>query len=107
LAMLPAELVARYGLDQALAPELLGPQLDEMFASHCEMVPRESLGPMVEIQRIRDAVMAEALVRGAGSHGRAALIAGTGHTRVTAVPRLLALAGEPPEATLSVGFVAV
>ncbi len=107
LAMLAPELVTRYGLDTPLPPELLEPQLDEMFTSHCELVPREQLAPMVEIQRLRDAVMADALIRGAQLRGRAILVAGTGHTRATAVPRLLGLAGEDRSGILSVGFVAV
>jgi uncharacterized iron-regulated protein len=107
LAMLPAELVARFGLDQPLPAELLEPLLDEMFASHCEQVPREHLAPMVEIQRIRDAVMADALLRGAEQRGRAVLVAGTGHTRASAVPRLLTMAGQEREAVLTIGFVAV
>jgi uncharacterized iron-regulated protein len=107
LGMLPPEMVARYGLDQPLAPELLEPQLDEMFASHCEQVPREHLTPMVEILRIRDAVMADALLRGAEDRGRAVLVAGTGHTRVSGVPRLLVMAGQDRAAILSIGFVAV
>ncbi|MFO7567496.1 MAG: ChaN family lipoprotein [Enhygromyxa sp.] len=107
LAMLPPELVARYQLDQPLPPELLEPALDEMLAAHCGMGSREDFAPMVEIQRIRDALMADALRRGAELRGRAVLVAGTGHTRQTGVPRLLALAGEQREAILSVGFVAV
>ena len=51
--------------------------------------------------------MADALRRGAELRDRAVLVAGTGHTRQTGVPRLLALAGEQREAILSVGFVAV
>ncbi|HVH98973.1 MAG TPA: ChaN family lipoprotein [Enhygromyxa sp.] len=107
LAMLPAELVSRYGLDRPLPAELQEPLLDEMFASHCEQVPREHLAPMIEIQRIRDAVMADALLRGAEQQGRAVLVAGTGHTRASAVPRLLQLVGQPREAILAIGFVAV
>ncbi len=107
LAMLPPETVARYGLEQPLPAELLEPLLDEMFASHCEMVSRDQLAPMVEIQRVRDAVMADALLRGAELRGRAVLVAGTGHTRTTGVPRLLVLAGQDPASILSIGFVAV
>src|SRR5690554_2455478 len=106
LATLPPEMVARYGLDQPLPAELLGPQLDEMFSSHCEMVPREQLTPMVEIQRVRDALMADALLRGAEARGQAVLVAGTGHTRASGVPRLLELAGEDPATIISVGFIA-
>jgi uncharacterized iron-regulated protein len=107
LAMLPAELVARHQLDQPLAAELFEALLDEMFVSHCEMVPRESLGGMVEIQRIRDAIMADALLRGAEAHGQAVLVAGTGHTRASGVPRLLQLAEVEGEAIVSVGLIAV
>jgi uncharacterized iron-regulated protein len=107
LAMLPAELVARFELAQPLAAELLEPLLDELFVSHCEQVPREHLAGMVEIQRIRDAMMADALLRGAELQGRAVLVAGTGHTRASAVPRLLMLAGEPRESILAIGFVSV
>jgi uncharacterized iron-regulated protein len=107
LAMLPPETVTRYGLEQALPSELLEPALDEMFASHCEQVAREQLTPMVEIQRIRDAVMADALLRGAEQQGRAVLVAGTGHTRASGVPRLLLMAGQEQAAVLGIGFVAV
>jgi uncharacterized iron-regulated protein len=78
-----------------------------MLTSHCGMGSRDQFAPMVEIQRIRDAVMADALLRGADARGRAVLVAGTGHTRLTGVPRLLELAGESRSAILSVGFVAV
>lgn len=107
LAMLPPEFVARYQLDQPLPPELLEPALDEMFASHCKMGEREQLAPLVEIQRIRDAVMADALLGGAEDRGRAVLVAGTGHTRLTGVPRLLQIAGQERASMLSIGFVAV
>lgn len=107
LGVLPAETVARYGLDQPLPAELHEPLLDEMFVSHCGQVPREHLGAMVEIQRIRDAIMADALLRGAEQRGRAVLVAGTGHTRASGVPRLLTMAGQDRATILSIGFVAV
>lgn len=107
LAMLPAETVARYALDQPLPPELQEPLLDEMFASHCEQVPREQLAPMIEIQRIRDAVLADALLRAAELQGRAVLVAGTGHTRASGVPRSLSMAGQDRATILGIGFVAV
>lgn len=105
LGVLPSDVVVRYGLDRPLPSEMQAPLLDEMFASHCEQVPREQLAPMVEIQRIRDAVMAEALRQGVEAHGRAVLVAGTGHTRANAVPRLLTMIGQ--DGVLSIGFVAV
>lgn len=105
LELLDPAFVERYALATPLPAELQAAWLDEMFASHCEMVPREHLGPMVEIQRLRDATMAQALLDGAGEDGRAVLVAGTGHTRNSGVPRVLEAAGA--ESVLSVGFVAV
>ncbi len=107
LGMLDAATVSRYGLDKPLDSELQSMWLDEMFASHCDMVPREQLGGMVEIQRIRDAVMADAMLRGAEARGQVALVAGTGHTRNVAVPRLLLMTGVSYAQIVSVGFVAV
>jgi uncharacterized iron-regulated protein len=107
LGMLDPAMVDRYALAQPLASELQGMWLDEMFASHCDMVPREQLGGMVEIQRIRDAVMADAMLRGADAREQAVLVAGTGHTRDVAVPRLLLMTGVAEAQIVSVGFVAV
>jgi uncharacterized iron-regulated protein len=107
LAVIEAESVSRYALDQPLAAELQAAWLDEMFASHCELVPREQLAPMVEIQRVRDAIMADAMLRGAEERGQAVLVAGTGHTRNEGVPRLLRMAGVEDAEIVSVGFVAV
>jgi uncharacterized iron-regulated protein len=107
LGMLDPATVERYGLAQPLDAELQSLWLDEMFASHCDMVPREQLGGMVEIQRIRDAVMADAMLRGAEAREQVVLVAGTGHTRDVAVPRLLQMTGIAEPQIVSVGFVAV
>jgi uncharacterized iron-regulated protein len=107
LALLDPAMVTRYGLDQPLDGEIQAMWLDEMFASHCDMVPREQLGGMVEIQRIRDAVMADAMLRGAEAREQVVLVAGTGHTRDVAVPRLLLMTGATDAQILNVGFVAV
>lgn len=106
LAIFDPAWVARYALAQPLAPELQAAWLDEMFASHCEMVPREHLGGMVEIQRLRDARMAEAMIQGAAAQGQAILIAGGGHARHVGVPRLVRTI-EPDATIVSVGFTAV
>ena len=57
--------------------------------SHCGMLPETMLDPMVNVTLVKDAVMADALIRGATRADRdsAVLIAGTGHTRADfAVP---------------------
>jgi uncharacterized iron-regulated protein len=106
LAMFDPALVERFGLAEPLPAELQSAWLDEMFASHCEMVPREHLGGMVEIQRLRDVRMADAMLRGAQAQGQAILVAGGGHARRDwGVPRLIRAVAAEGE-TISVGFVA-
>jgi uncharacterized iron-regulated protein len=107
LGMLEPAMVERYGLAQPLDAELQSLWLDEMFASHCDMVPREQLGGMVEIQRIRDAVMADAMLRGVEAREQVVLVAGTGHTRNVAVPRLLQMRDVAQAQIVNVAFVAV
>ncbi|MGH0001473.1 ChaN family lipoprotein [Pseudovibrio ascidiaceicola] len=55
--------------------------LDELERSHCGVVPRESLGPMVGMQRIKDASMASFMRTAKNSERGSILIAGNGHTR--------------------------
>jgi uncharacterized iron-regulated protein len=98
---------ARFGLTEPLPPEQQFARIEEMFTSHCELIPREQLDAMVEMQRARDARMADALLRGAEARGRAVLIAGAGHTLRAGVPALLERAGVASGAILSVGFLEV
>jgi uncharacterized iron-regulated protein len=113
LAMFDPAWVERFGLAEPLPAELQAAWLDEMFTSHCEMVPREHLGGMVEIQRLRDARMADAMIRGAQAQGQAVLVAGGGHARRDwGVPRSIRAVstvetGEAEATSISVGFVAV
>jgi uncharacterized iron-regulated protein len=102
-----SELRARFGLDEPLPPAEQAARFEEMFASHCELIPREQLAAMLEMQRSRDARMADALLRGAELRGRAVLIAGAGHTARFGVPALLEHAGAAPDAILAVGFLEV
>lgn len=62
---------------------------DLLFTSHCELMPKEHLAPMLKVQAARDGKMASAMLTGKGRQ-KAALIAGNGHIRKDlAVPRLL------------------
>lgn len=74
---------ARFGLDQPLDPDEQSAREDAQFASHCEAMPRNLMGGMVESQRLRDAhfsaMVVQALVE---TGGPVAVIAGSGHTRV-------------------------
>ncbi|MBY4676996.1 ChaN family lipoprotein [Marinobacterium arenosum] len=52
----------------------------QVYESHCELMPKEQLWPMVEIQLAKDASMADALLENSGQ-GRALLVAGAYHVR--------------------------
>jgi uncharacterized iron-regulated protein len=97
----------RFGLAEPLPPEERASRLEELFAAHCELVPREALAPMLAVQRARDARMAAALLEGAERRGRAVLVAGLGHVEAHGVPALLRRTGVPPAEIASVGFVEV
>lgn len=67
-----------WGLAEPLPASLLDAQRDAVFEGHCRLVPRDALGPMVDVQVARDASMAVAMVR----HPEGVvLIAGRGHVR--------------------------
>lgn len=75
------QLEARYGLSEPLAPALQTAMRDLMQEAHCGMLPEAMLDGMVRIQRIRDALLAEAARLGVGARGRAVVFAGAGHVR--------------------------
>ena len=77
-AWLPADVIARYGLD-ALPTDVMGPQETEVRDSHCGALPEAMVAPMAKAQIARDVVMAELL----RTHADAGivLIAGNGHVR--------------------------
>ena len=95
------------GLDRPLDPAIRVEIEDEMIAAHCDKLPRQAAGGMVEAQRLRDARFANAawraLVQGGG--GRAVLITGNGHARTDrGAPAYLRLVA-PQVAVLSVGMI--
>jgi uncharacterized iron-regulated protein len=98
---------ARFGLGQPLPPPEQSERIEELFESHCELIPRDQLAPMLAMQRERDAFMAEALLRGVDLRGRAVLVAGAGHTARFGVPAMLKRVGVAPESILAVGFLEV
>ena len=56
---------------------------ERLYVSHCEVMPRETLDPMITIQVARDASMAHAMIGtgDAGPSARMILVAGGFHTR--------------------------
>lgn len=109
LAALGAARRARLGLDQPLPPAVGESLENSLFLSHCRLVPRKALTPMLLVQRARDAILARNLVTGAALEGAdgALLITGGGHARRDhGVPFYLARLA-PGRSVLVVAFVEV
>lgn len=87
----------RAGLPETLATALALPPIpapirrrlaDELFESHCQVMPRATLDPFVDIQFARDAVLALSMAQADRGDG-AVLITGSLHARYGAVPQHL------------------
>ncbi|MEW9921580.1 ChaN family lipoprotein [Marimonas sp. MJW-29] len=97
---------ARFGLERDLPAAEQAMREQMQFEAHCEAMPLEMMGGMVEAQRLRDAAFSAATLEALEAHGGpVVVITGNGHARRDwGMPALLALAG--PEASVySVGFV--
>lgn len=100
---------SRFGLDDAMPKGAASAMLDTLFESHCRLMPRKALSPMLDVQRARDAILADNMVRGAALEGAdgAVLIAGNGHVRSDrAAPTRLAVLA-PGRSIAVVSFVEV
>lgn len=71
-----------YGLTEELGAEMLAQRLNLQLEAHCGALPTAILPAMVDIQRLRDATLARAVVRAHGeTGGPVAVITGNGHAR--------------------------
>jgi uncharacterized iron-regulated protein len=103
---LRASFVRRTGLDQDLSATLTSELRAELREAHCGQAPPEALGGMYQVQRARDAMLADRLAAASGRAG-GILIAGNGHVRKDrGVPWYLARL-KPAARTLSIGLVEV
>ncbi|WP_299044293.1 ChaN family lipoprotein [uncultured Tateyamaria sp.] len=95
---------ATYGLDQALPEDEQAIRELNQFDAHCEAMPLEMMGGMVEAQRLRDAAFARTVIEALDTYGRPVLlITGNGHARMDwGVPLYLSRA-RPALAITSVG----
>lgn len=100
------ELAKRYALDQPLPDPLRASLEKNLDEGHCGYLSKEMIDPMIEVQRIRDAMMARGLETAAAGGDGGILIAGGGHVREDrGVPYYLAphVEGE----ILTIGFAEV
>ena len=85
---------ARFGLDRSLSDTEQALREELQDDAHCNAMPAEMLGGMVEAQRLRDAALAQATLDAlAATGGPVLVITGNGHARTDwGMPALLALA---------------
>lgn len=71
------------GLDTAAPAWMRAEMKSEIADSHCGYLPEAALAPMADVQRAKDAIMADALLRAIALDGRdtAILITGASHAR--------------------------
>ncbi|MCK0169473.1 ChaN family lipoprotein [Aliiroseovarius sp. S1123] len=73
---------AAYGLTDALPEDQRSQRTELQFQAHCEAMPREMMGGMIEVQRLRDATLAAGVVQAvADTDGLVVVITGNGHAR--------------------------
>lgn len=98
---------SRLGLQNGLDAALSDALLEELFDGHCRMLEKAKLGPMANVQRLRDATLADNAAQAQPGEGVAVLIAGNGHVRADrGVPRYLQHRADAPR-VLSVMHVEV
>jgi uncharacterized iron-regulated protein len=107
LGALDAVRVERLGLERPLSPAVRAEMAAEIQEAHCGQASDGVLQRMIDIQRARDARMAEAMsVSGSGRDG-AVLIAGAGHVRRDRGAPAHLLAREVSATVLSLAFLEV
>ncbi len=73
---------ARFGLTEPVPEAELDRRKTLQFEAHCEAMPLEMMGGMVEAQRLRDAVFAETILDTLAAEGApVVLVTGNGHAR--------------------------
>ena len=98
------EKAKEFGLAETLPEEELAERKQLQFEAHCEAMPLEMMGGMVEAQRLRDATFARVVLHALDTYGAPiVLITGNGHARSDwGVPYYLAKA-KPDVSVVSVG----
>jgi uncharacterized iron-regulated protein len=103
---LRSSFVRRTGLDRDFPAALTSNLRDELDRAHCGAVPPEVVSGMYQVQRARDAMLADRLAAASGKAG-GILIAGNDHVRNDrGVPWYLARL-KPAAHTLSIGLLEV
>lgn len=82
LAEVAGDLTEPFGLDQPLPEDQQAQRESLQMAAHCDALPESMLPTMVDVQRLRDAALADAAIRAAEETGGVVVvITGNGHAR--------------------------
>lgn len=81
LRVLPDAEVDRLGVGRLLPAKLGGALTEDIKVSHCNQLPDADVVKMTDVQRFRDAVLADNVLKAVQKTGGAVLIAGDGHVR--------------------------
>jgi uncharacterized iron-regulated protein len=106
VAALQPPVVRDLGLDRPLPEPLFATMATDIRDAHCGYAPEESLKAMVDVQRARDAQMAQSLIA-AGDPGGAILVAGAGHVRNDYGIPVYLRQKAPNKPVISIAFVEV
>lgn len=74
-------LANRLKLDEPLGGKEKAALLDDIAQAHCDVLPQSMLEPMAYGQRIRDATMADVMIKAKQTNGHAMLFTGNEHAR--------------------------
>ncbi len=96
----------RLALDPPPSAEAVARFAEEVREAHCGMAPEAMVAAMIDVQRVRDATLADALLGASGRDG-AVLIAGAGHVRRDPGAPVYLARRAPDRNTLLVAFAEV
>ena len=106
LAALEPQMVHELGLDRPPPQSVFEKMAGDIRDVHCGFAPEEIVKPMVDVQRARDAQMAESLMA-ASDHDGAILVAGAGHVRNDYGIPVHLRTKAPQKRVISIAFVEV
>jgi uncharacterized iron-regulated protein len=106
LAALEPRVIPELGLDEPPPEPVFASMAADIRNAHCGYAPEKSLKAMVDVQRARDAQMAQSLIA-AGDPGGAILVAGAGHVRNDYGIPVYIRAKAPDKRVISISFIEV
>ena len=106
LAALEPSVRRDLGLDRRLSDSMFATMAADIRNSHCGYASEESVKAMVDVQRARDAQMAQSLIA-AGDPDGAILVAGAGHVRNDYGIPVYLTAKAPGKQVVSIAFLEV